>query len=200
MVTKGSWTLLARLYKDAGTPSNECSLSEFWQAVKLLSMTTCYLYLIIQIDRVLSWADLYRIWNRFLQAFDSPLKVHRLIVASVSHYKGKRKTDISLWCLFTMEERCLFTWFKGPAEGKKFGLAKGTIDHTLSQIQVGPRYILRMTKGENTYYVILVGCPIYAKHCTRCITRAFQSTLLKRSWNDSFWYIILDSVAAFLTK
>ncbi len=35
---KGSGTLLVRLYKDAGTPSNECSLSVFWQAVKLLSL------------------------------------------------------------------------------------------------------------------------------------------------------------------
>ncbi len=26
---KGSWTLLVGLYKDAGTPANECSLSEF---------------------------------------------------------------------------------------------------------------------------------------------------------------------------
>ncbi len=35
---KGSGTLLARLYKDDGTPSTECSPTKFWQALKLLSM------------------------------------------------------------------------------------------------------------------------------------------------------------------
>ncbi len=34
---KGSGTLLVRLYKDAGTPANECSLSEFLICYK------CYL-------------------------------------------------------------------------------------------------------------------------------------------------------------
>ena len=40
---KGSGTLLVRLYKDVGTPSNECSLTEFCQAAKLLSVMDCSL-------------------------------------------------------------------------------------------------------------------------------------------------------------
>ena len=38
LTLKGSGTLLVRLYKDAGTPSTECSLTKFWKALKLLSM------------------------------------------------------------------------------------------------------------------------------------------------------------------
>ena len=35
-INKGSGTLLVRLYKDAGTPTNECSLSEFSVMDRLL--------------------------------------------------------------------------------------------------------------------------------------------------------------------
>ncbi len=36
--SKGSGTLLVRLYKDAGTPPTECSLTKFWKTLKLLSL------------------------------------------------------------------------------------------------------------------------------------------------------------------
>ena len=37
LIHKGSGTLLVRLYKDAGTPSTECSPTKFWKALKSLS-------------------------------------------------------------------------------------------------------------------------------------------------------------------
>ena len=37
-VIKGSGALLVRLYKDAGAPSIECSLTKFWKALKSLSL------------------------------------------------------------------------------------------------------------------------------------------------------------------
>ncbi len=35
---KGSGSLLVRLYKDAGSPSTECSPTKFWKTLELLSM------------------------------------------------------------------------------------------------------------------------------------------------------------------
>ncbi len=39
LICKGSRTLLARLYRDAGTPATECSPTKFWKALELLSMS-----------------------------------------------------------------------------------------------------------------------------------------------------------------
>ena len=63
LTCKGSGTLLVRLYKDAGTPANECSLSEFWRAVKLLQLGrfTWFKKPGILIQALPSW------WNRHLK-------------------------------------------------------------------------------------------------------------------------------------
>ncbi len=86
---KGSGTLLVKLYKDAGTPSTECSMTKFWKALKLLSLGQCTWF---KKPTLLIQASPFR-WNRHWKDMGHPeicpdftLKEHYIHTAHIKYF------------------------------------------------------------------------------------------------------------------